>query len=240
MSVNTQDSDIVFGLTNPKNSCYLNSAMQALLSVGILSRFIKSNSTGESYEAISTFIESCRQGGEDGSYFFEPSSILDLNLLVERKAGEEQNDVAEFLHLILNLIDVVPAFIVEISHFCKICGSPTSNYIFREIIQLSISGGSETFKTMMDNYMKGLVDGSSDCSICNRRTEKWVFRRFISENENLPDVVQLDVKRWKQSRNGNILKIKTEIDVPLELNFQVDFMDVSYCLKAFIYHTGMK
>jgi hypothetical protein len=93
---------------------------------------------------------------------------------------------------------------------------------------------------MMDNFMKGLVDGSSECSKCNRRTEKWACRRFISENENLPDVVQLDVKRWKQSRNGKILKIQKEIDVPLELNFQVDFMDVSYCLKAFIYHTGMK
>jgi ubiquitin C-terminal hydrolase len=243
MSVNTQTSDIIFGLVNVKNSCYLNAAMQALLSVGSLSRFIKSNSTGESYEAISTFLESCRQGGEDGSYSFEPSSILDLNLFQEEKPGEAQHDVAEFLQLILNLIDVVPAFEVDITNICKICRSHTYHAICDEIIGLTFSGkDNETFNTLMDNFMiVDQIDGLSDCSNCNRATTKEQYRHFLTtENEHPPDVVQLSLKRWKQTRNGSIYKIKTKIDFPLELNFEVNFIDVCYCLKAFIYHTGMK
>ena len=230
MSVNTQTSDIIFGLVNVKNSCYLNAAMQALLSVGSLSLFIndeQSKSNVSIRSAISIFMESCRKGEN-----FKPVSILKLNLFKEKKGniGKSQQDVTEWLVIFLPLINFFPGFQVHLFRECTACSKECSSDT-AETIELTFNEKCTTFEESMKNFMQDELD-DVDCDVCCRKTRKKQYRTFLGASS----VVQINIKRF----NNSVRKVQGPIDIPFEVKFEINFEEIWYSLKAFIVHQGMK
>ena len=236
------------GLLNPKLvSCYLNSSMQILMRLGVLTRYLENSpdKTSTVYLAIKEFVDKWRGLPEGGAFL--PTSILDLNLLEETESPSQQ-DPSEFLSKILLHLGISFDVLTEITRTCDVCLRASFDRE-QEGLELSLLESDQpvTMEMLIDFHSNAEIVEDVECDYCKKRTSQKSCRQFLGE---APSFLRIALKRFiwgfrRRTRSrmaafAEGIEVTTEVHIKSTLRLLVNNKQSCYKLVGCIARQGDK
>ena len=236
------------GLLNPKGvSCYLNSSMQILMRLGVLTRYLENSpdKTSTVYPAIKEFVDKWR-GLPEGDAFL-PTSILDLNLLEETEKPSQQ-DPSDFLSKILLHLGISFDVLTETTRTCNVCQRESFDRE-QEGLELSLLESDQpvTMEMLIDFHSNAEIVENVECQKCGNKTSQKVCRQFLGE---APSFLRIALKRFiwgfrqrTRSRRAAVpegIEVSTEVQIKSKLRLLVNNKQTCYKLVGCIARQGDK
>lgn len=236
-------NNMIVGLPNMSNTCYINSLLQCLMSFQSYRLFcnqFKPNLNVLNLFTSVTNSKKCVSVKDYSTFLKSLQSILPTSFQLH-----EQNDTHELYVLIIdhyyeslglkNYVKDLFFMEIEKSIVCRHCGNECKNVDSSSAMCLSHEA---SLQEAIDNHFQSILISDWKCDKCNRKDER---THMTYELRHAPEIMAICVKRYSTSSNKNTI-VPHYLDMSkyiLDTKLLSDSNGCRYMLRSFINHRGI-